>query len=178
MRQASSTGSATLPPLSPPVLRVFEAVSRNCDLPPTITTQNEYIQMLVDVDCSPEQRDRNIANILRAVAEQFHKDRTLQGLMLDQLGFCPERRIFKNSATYLQNESLQYTEETINDIGEVQLFVFLVQFGIATAILPDNQSKVDDMIKNQKVNSLLKSNPEVRTSNTQKRDPLLNALCS
>ena len=67
--------------------------------------------MLADVANNPGIAQTNIASILRTVADYFYKETKLSNLMLKELGFCPERRIFKNSAAYQQSESNYKVEQ-------------------------------------------------------------------
>jgi hypothetical protein len=61
--------------------------------------------------------------------------------MTKDFGFSLEERVFKNSASTQEKPdvtSMSESDPTTLDIGYVSLIDFLIKFGIALEILPDN----------------------------------------
>lgn len=102
------------------------------------------VQKLYD---NPEMAEKNVAFILRSLADLFSKDRNLQSFMVDEMGFDPELRIFKHSAPtdpvtcendIADSSNPNPTPHKELEIGVVTLKDFLTKFGKAEELLEEN----------------------------------------
>lgn len=95
--------------------------------------------------------------------------------MIEQFGFSPEDRVFKNSATTnptsstikVEHNHIFDVEGNPIDIGHVSLFEFLVKFGQSMDILPENIEQILDFQSEESFENIIEKVNNKHTTNNK-----------
>ncbi|CDW76479.1 transcription factor-like protein dpb-like [Stylonychia lemnae] len=104
--------------------KMLETVLKNCDLHAVPATKDEYYHLQKILMENEDLSQTNVARMIRSLSEQLKYDLKLQQLVVKELGFDQQTRIFHTQEV----EAVQHPDEPDNDIGYIKLSTFLEKF--------------------------------------------------